>query len=319
MIRRLLFAALAVGPLVGLAGCRHHRCCSSPDRAPQPYLPPPPAGSPFLGPNPNAIPPTQVPVTPGPSPFLGPQPGPGPSPGPLPVPDVVPRQGNFGPPSPAPNNAGPAQELILPDPLPNSPSSRSNYPDPLAGPPFLGPPVSPKPSSAEPPVSRPLPQPGPTVSPKTAAAPTTGLPGYTRLKDGVATGRKPALEGFDSLKQSGFRTVAYLHPAGADVSAARDVVEKRGLTFVAVETTPETLSAALTQVNQLVADKAGQPVYVYDDDGLRTGAVWYLHFRTVDAQAAEPARIRARSIGLTDQTEEGRAFWVAIQQVLANR
>jgi len=149
--------------------------------------------------------------------------------------------------------------------------------------------------------------------------PIAGLPGLMKVKDGVATGRKPTLDGFDSLKQGGYRTVAYLHPSGADVSAAQDLAEKRGFAFVAIETTPENLPEALRRVNQLVADRSAHPVYVYDDDGLRTGAVWYLHFRTVDALNDDAARVRARSLGLTDQTEEGKAFWVAIQQFLANR
>jgi hypothetical protein len=308
MIRRLLLAAIATGPLLALAGC-HHCCSSGPSRPPQPYLPPPPGG-PFIGspggPSPNTIPPTTLPTTPGGMPPAG---------GGLPPPSLdVPR--NFGP-SPAPNNGRPPQELLLPDQLPGGPSSRSGYPDPNAGPAFLGPPTNPPRA----PVVTPNPtvQPVPNPMPKAPPAATAGLPGFTRITDGVATGRKPGLDGFDSLRQGGFRTLAYLHPAGADTSAVRDLAEKRGFAFVAIETTPENLPGAFRRVEQLATDRAARPVYVCDDDGLRTGAVWYLHFRTTEGQNADAARIRARSIGLTDQTDEGKAFWVAIQQFLANR
>lgn len=152
-----------------------------------------------------------------------------------------------------------------------------------------------------------------------ASSPVNGLPGFTRVKDGVATGRKPALDGFDSLKRQGYRKLVYLHAAGADTSALRDVTEKRGLVFVGVVTTPESLPTALESLNAAVANRSAGSVYVADDTGLRTGAVWYLHFRTVDLLSHEVARIRARVIGLTEEGDEAKAFWVAIQQYLATR
>ena len=44
-----------------------------------------------------------------------------------------------------------------------------------------------------------------------------------------------------------------------------------------------------------------------------------LHQRTVDLESADVAKIRARSLGLTDQGHEATAFWLAIQQYLATR
>src|SRR5262249_40092827 len=151
-------------------------------------------------------------------------------------------------------------EILFPDPLPGGGSSRSSFPgDPGYG--VLGGPV--KPQTAEPPVA--------------AKSTTAGLPGFVRVKEGVASGRKPTLDGVDALKQAGYRTVIYLHPAGADVSAAREVATKRGLAFVPIETTPEKLATVLEAFNATVADKAVRPAYVFDDDGVRAGAVWYLH------------------------------------------
>jgi protein tyrosine phosphatase (PTP) superfamily phosphohydrolase (DUF442 family) len=158
----------------------------------------------------------------------------------------------------------------------------------------------------------------PPVAPR-AAGGTAGLPGFVRVKEGVASGRKPTLDGFDALKQSGYRTVVYLHPAGADVSAVRDVATKRGLALVAVETTPEKLAAALEAFNAALADRAARPAYVFDDDGVRAGALWYLHFRTAEAMNDDAARVRARPLGLTDQGDEARAFWLATQRILETR
>jgi protein tyrosine phosphatase (PTP) superfamily phosphohydrolase (DUF442 family) len=243
--------------------------------------------NPYRPPAPNSpllLPPTDVPTTPGPS-------GAGSSP-------FVPR---VGPQDPL---TKPPAELLLPDALPGT-SSRSNFPNnPAPG--VLGTPTSPR--SAEPPIASAKPQPVPT-----------GLPGFVRVKDGVATGRKPALEGFAALKQAGYRTVVYLHPAGADVSAAKEVAEKRGLKFLAIETTPEKLGESLKAFNAAVADPAGRPVFVFDDDGVRAGALWYLHFRTAEAMNDDAARIRAKPLGLTDQGDEAKAFALAIQRYLETR
>jgi protein tyrosine phosphatase (PTP) superfamily phosphohydrolase (DUF442 family) len=206
---------------------------------------------------------------------------------------------DLGPPMAAPgsNSNRPAPEILLPDPIPSGQSSR------VGSSPVLGGPVRPAGGTAEPPVAAP-------------PNPTAGLPGFTRVKEGVASGRKPALEGFDTLKRTGFKSVVYLHAAGADISAVRVVAEKKGLTFAAVEATPEKLSDAVTAFDRVVADRAAQPVYVFDDDGLRTGALWYVHFRTTDQLSPEVARIRARGLGLSDETDDARAFWVAVQRFL---
>lgn len=310
MIRRLMLAAMASGVVFGMAGCRNNKCCQNGDlsRPPQPFLPSGPGAPPVIGPpsGGTTIPPAGVPASPPPSVL---PPGGTSNRGSLPPPDPLfgaPREGNYRPP-PAPNTGKPPTELLLPETLPNGASStRSQYPanDPTRG--VLGAPQKPATKqTAEPPLSRPQ--------------ATAGLPSFLQIKPGVSTGRKPAIDGFDSLKQTGCKTVVYLHGHDADVTKDRDVARSRGLTFVDVETTPETLPDALKRVNAVASERSAKPVYVYDEDGLRAGAVWYLYFRTVDLQSADVAGIRARGIGLTDQTDEGRAFWVAIQQYLASR
>jgi protein tyrosine phosphatase (PTP) superfamily phosphohydrolase (DUF442 family) len=283
MIRRvsLAFAALV---LVIASGCKHRCCLNESGRQPTPFRPQAP-NSPYL------LPPAGVPTTPlpGASTIV---------PGVAPVVPTDPR--TFQPP---PAGGGrPAPEVLLPEDPPVGGSSRSSSPgDPAHG--VLGDPARPQ--------TPPPPQPTP--------ARTTGLPGFVKVKDGVASGRKPTLEGFDALKQAGYRTAVYLHPAGADLSAARDVAEKRGLRFVAIETTPEKLAEALAEFNAALTDRATRPVYVYDEDGVRAGAVWYLHFRTAEAMNDDAARVRARPLGLTDQTDDGKAFALATQRILETR
>lgn len=261
------------------AGCRH-KCNSCLDRDPKPYLPPPPGS--VIGPPTGGsnIPPPGVPTTP-PSSVV---PGVGPS--------------GSSPIAPPPPN----RELLLPDQFPGGPSSRSAFPD---TPGVLGAPV--KPQTSEPP-----------VAPR-APAGAAGLPNFTKIRDGVVAGGKPALEGFDSLKQAGYRTVVYLHPAGADIGKVKDLTTSRGLTLVPIETTPEKLGDAFEQLNKTIADSTARPLYVFSDDGVRTGAVCYLYFRLVELESPEVAKIRATALGLTEAGDEGKAFWVAIQQYLASR
>jgi protein tyrosine phosphatase (PTP) superfamily phosphohydrolase (DUF442 family) len=213
-----------------------------------------------------------------------PAPGPGAT-----VPSVGPSDLRNYPPS-----GQPSPEVLYPDPIPGTGSSRSVNPG------FLGGPVNPQGNRG-------------------SDSQPTGLSGYVRVKEGLATGRKPTLDGIDALKQAGFRTVVYLHSSGADWSAAKEVAAKRGLAFIAIETTPEKLATAIDQFNATVADTARHPIYVFDDDGVRAGAIWYLHFRTADSLNDDAARLRARPLGLTDQGEEAKAFALATQRFLEMR
>ncbi len=221
-----------------------------------------------------------------------------------PAPSVLPPgSSNFPPPAsldplttpnPAPKGSGP--EVLFPDPLPGGASSRPTQPN---APGFLGSPVNPAPE-------------GPKAN-------NAALPGYTKVKDGLFAGKKPTLDGFDALKTAGFRSVAYFHAAGADTGAIKDMAATRGLTFHAIETTPEALADASAEFNRVAGDRLNRPLYAFGQDDVRAGAVWYLHFRTVDSLGDDVARLRAKPLGLTDQGDEGRAFALAIQRVLETK
>jgi protein tyrosine phosphatase (PTP) superfamily phosphohydrolase (DUF442 family) len=166
-------------------------------------------------------------------------------------------------------------------------------------------PASPK---AEPPIA--------AAKPAEAVA---SLPGLVKVAEGLASGRKPALEGFDALRKSGYRSVIYLHAPGTDVSAAREVAEARGLKFLAIEVAPETLDAGHARFSNAVGDKANRPIYVFDDDGMRAGTIWYARFRTIEAMNDDAARIRARPLGFPGSGPEADAFSLALQRLLETR
>jgi hypothetical protein len=279
----MLLASVAMA--AALSGCKHHchKWCGKKDDCC------PPAG----GSSNILLPPAGVPTTPG---------GPAPSPFPPPA-DVRPGSSYFAPPSnvvpsPLPPRAD-NPNVLFPDPLPGNPSSRITQPNKTATN-FLGAPV--KPATAEPP----------------KAAPVAGV-AAAKVKDGLYAGGRPTLGGFDALKSAGFRSVIYLHGAGADVAAVKDMASTRDLHFVAIEATPEALADASKQFDRAAADRLNRPAYVFADEPARAGAVWYLHFRNAESLGDDVARLRAKPLGLSDQGEEGKAFALAIQRVLEGK
>jgi hypothetical protein len=339
MMRRLMLGGLALGLTLGGSACHHCKKNKSRDCCP-------PAGSgTYLGdPVPgggSTIPPTSVPTTP-----------PGAVPGdPLPPP-VLPSEGRGSfridprapadpwdpaptapsfrsdlPPAPAPSRPG-KTELLAPDPLPRGvapeiPLSNTNTSAFLEEPirPIGGTDLPPKPGAE---TAKPVTPPGKSermLDDPTARAPV-GLPGYARVpgRDGVASGRRPGLDGFDWLKSNGFKTVVYLHAPSTDFAPVRDLATTRGLKFVPIAVSPGTLPKAFDEFAAAVADRGNRPLYVIDEDGARAGSLWYLFFRTRDLLSDDTARLRAAPLGLTDAaTEEQKQFWIAVQDVLAKR
>lgn len=278
------------GGVLVLGGCKHRCCVSDRFREPRPFLPAAPR-SPYL------LPPTNVPTTPAPPPGAGNL-----------VPSVTPPAETrqyppapswLAPPaSPAPTPADrPPPEILLPESLPpGAPGSSSSARPPQAG------------GSS-----------GPSSASSATTPPPAHLPGYTRVKRGVASGRRPTLDGFDALQRANFRTLVYLHAPQADVTAIRQIASQRQLDLIPLEVTPENLPPALAQFNAIVGDYSRHPLYVFDDDGVRAGVLWYLHFRSVEALQDDTARIRARPLGFPEPREEVTPWLLAVQRYLSQR
>jgi DSP-PTPase phosphatase fused to NAD+ Kinase len=166
-------------------------------------------------------------------------------------------------------------------------------------------------------------EPARTSEPEPSRSPPSlpvGIPEFAMAKDRIASGLKPLLDGLDWLQTNGYRTVLHLRSPGQDDSADRREVEKRGLKYVSLEVSPQTLSRGLLeQFNSLVTDAALQPLFVYDKDGVLAGGLWYLHFRTHEKSVDEVARTRASRLGLRPEGDgEQRTMWLAIQKLLAD-
>ena len=277
--------------LAAIQGCQH---CGSRPACPPPVPPPPPA--PSIAPY---VPPPGVPTQPyqPPSqPILQPPVAPPPNPAEV-------RQ--YGP--PAPVSAQPswrAQGGGTPGYSDTGDSYRSGVR--LQTPDFNAPlPV--KPAVVE-------------ERPVTPSLPV-GIPQFGYARDQVASGLKPLLEGLDWLKDNNFRTVVHVRLPGKDDSADRRQVEQRGLRFLSLEVSPQTLSkTTIEDFNHIVADPSNLPLFVYDNDGALAGGLWYLHFRMIDHASDQAARQKAARLGLPDdQNSDHKLIWLAIQKLLADQ
>lgn len=160
----------------------------------------------------------------------------------------------------------------------------------------------------------------PTVAEDRAILPPmpVGIPQFAIARDGVASGLKPSLDGLDWLKAKGYRTVVHVRQPMEDDTADRQVIEARGLRYVSITTSPETLSRTIVQeFSRTVDDRTMQPLFVYDRDGTLAGSLWYLYFRIAQHESDDVARLRATRLGLGEEASNAnRALWLAIQRLL---
>jgi protein tyrosine phosphatase (PTP) superfamily phosphohydrolase (DUF442 family) len=277
MPRRTALLVLALGCAL-LAGCKCFR-----RQPPAADCPPPSRGS--------LLPPQGIPI--------------GPPPAAVPrgtAPDIAPPPGGSG------------TELLLPQTAPPG-KTRSEYPrvipaEPPAGAVLGDPDVAERPKAAEKPADPAPPptmlDPNPPATPKPIPAERpTGIDEFTRVKDGVFAGRRPTLDGLDWLQAKGYKTVVHVRrPQDADETDRRQV-EKRGMRFVSLPVTPETLTQEWAdEFNKVIGDTAGQPVFVYGQDPATAAVAWYLHLRTAEFLTHDEARVRATRLGLADEKSD---------------
>jgi protein tyrosine phosphatase (PTP) superfamily phosphohydrolase (DUF442 family) len=149
---------------------------------------------------------------------------------------------------------------------------------------------------------------------------TSTIPRFNVVYDSVHAGEQPLADGFNWLKDNGYRTVVFLRAAGEDDSGARAEVEAKGLKYLSLEVGPKTLSRELVaEFGKIVKDTRGHPLFVYDKKGMPAGAMWYLHFRLNDNATDADARGRATRLGLkTDESGDHAELWLAINKLLGS-
>jgi protein tyrosine phosphatase (PTP) superfamily phosphohydrolase (DUF442 family) len=294
---------LAAGVLTA-TGCNH--CCRR--RAAAPCAPAAAPGQTYIPPQP----------TPAAAPGFGTAPpantqfAPAPPPGNTPFPPVPPTSSQV---PPAPTQVSPEVRYGPSASIPQQADWRAAPPRPEVR-------LSlPEASTPEPPLASPQPSsPGSDGRAPTPSLPV-GIPQFAMAKDQVATGLRPLLDGVDWLQANGYRTVLHVHLPNEDDSADRRLVERRGLKYLSLAVSPQTLTRAQADAfNRLVSDTTTYPLFVYDRDGMLAGGLWFLYSRFAEGATDEVARAKAAALGLKDDVGgEHRLMWLAIQRVLAEQ
>jgi protein tyrosine phosphatase (PTP) superfamily phosphohydrolase (DUF442 family) len=173
------------------------------------------------------------------------------------------------------------------------------------------------PESVEPP--RAVPDSG--DKPRRSPSLPVGIANFAEAMTGVASGLPPMLEGVDWLKTNGYKTVLQVRAPGENTDGDRQLMERRGLKYRSLELSPKALTREVVEeFNKIVAEPAYRPLFVYDSDGSLAGALWYLHFRTVDKVSEEEARKKAAALGLKEDSDgPHREMWLAVQKYLADQ
>ncbi|HLJ92556.1 MAG TPA: hypothetical protein VKU02_05110 [Gemmataceae bacterium] len=284
-ITQLLSAGVTAGVVVG---------CQHPCRQPSPPPPPPPVTSPYPIPPPAnpSVPPQpifpQVPAAPAPAPIA---------------------TRSYEPPF------APPEDRSWRPPTENG--VRLAPPDGATSPPAVGgarlqsPQFNIPSSGAAPPGEERAPTP---LLP-------AGIPQFAIAKEQVATGLKPMLDGVDWLKENGYRAVLHVRQPAEDDAAERKLFEMRGLKYLSLELSPQTLSpAVVAEFNRMVAEPGNLPLFVYGKSGPLVGGLWYLHFREVEHLSDAEARTRAGRLGLPESPNGlQQEMWLAIQKYLSEQ
>ena len=141
---------------------------------------------------------------------------------------------------------------------------------------------------------------------RTRLVPRAGAPGIARfaavdLK--LAGGSVPSTAGLDWLADKGYKTLVDLRESSQANLAFIAAATERGFRYVALPVSVKTIDRDhLARFNFELALADARPLYFFDGDGTRAGALWYLRRVPVDHVNPQIARREAADLGLHDTT-----------------
>ena len=209
--------------------------------------------------------------------------------------------------SPPPSGGG--AELILPQNPPST--SRSQYPSEI--PPSKKGAILGDPDYVEKPKIDEADSPKAEVKKPNVDDTPAGIADFAEVRDGVATGQRPTIDGLDWLKSKRYKSILYVRGPDENDTSDRRQIELRDMNYVSLVVTPETLTKEwIERFNQIVADASNRPIFVYGDPAT-LGPVWYLNLRMADYWTHDEARVAAKRYGLK---EESSAMFKAALKLL---
>jgi protein tyrosine phosphatase (PTP) superfamily phosphohydrolase (DUF442 family) len=154
--------------------------------------------------------------------------------------------------------------------------------------------------------------PAPEFGPSASVGP--GLAHFVAVDLKLAGGSAPSSAGLKWLFEKGYRTVLDLRESSEVPSTFIAEVARYGLRYVALPIGPSTLDADHVARFQFeLAAPEARPLYFFDSQGDRAGALWYIRRVLVDRVDAQIARREAKELGLKDD-----AYWLASDRYIAS-
>jgi protein tyrosine phosphatase (PTP) superfamily phosphohydrolase (DUF442 family) len=150
--------------------------------------------------------------------------------------------------------------------------------------------------------------PSPEADSSASPAGPAGIARFASVDLRLAGGGAPTTAGLAWLAEKGYRTVLDLRESAEVSPAFIAEAANRGLRYVALPVNLKTFDAErLARFQFELAAPEARPLFFFDADGTRAGALWYIRRVTVDKVDPQLARREAEDIGLKD-----RSAWQAV-------
>jgi len=113
--------------------------------------------------------------------------------------------------------------------------------------------------------------------------------------------------------------VIHLRHENENAITTRELVEKYGLNYRSIEIESNKLdSATLAGLDRDIQSANGKPVFIFDKDGLRTGAVWIAYATKYLGIEESISRDQSARLGYRKETA-GQTWEISISELLKNR
>ncbi len=139
------------------------------------------------------------------------------------------------------------------------------------------------------------------VEPAAPAGANTGIARFASVDLRLSGGSVPSTAGLAWLAEKGYRTVLDLRESSEVSSAFLAEAAGRGLRYVALPVNLAKLDAdRIARFQFELASPDARPLFFFDSDGSRAGALWYIRRVTVDRVDPQLAKREAEDLGLKD-------------------
>jgi protein tyrosine phosphatase (PTP) superfamily phosphohydrolase (DUF442 family) len=136
----------------------------------------------------------------------------------------------------------------------------------------------------------------------TSASVGPGLKRFVAVDLKLAGGSAPSTEGLKWLVEKGYRTVLDLRETSEVPPSFIGEVTGLGLRYVALPMSLKNIDRTrVERFNFEIAAGEARPLFFFDADGARAGALWYIRRIANDRVDDQTARREAQSLGLTDK------------------